>query len=386
MQSRWVRDDSLRVGEASMTRIAVNVLWCVPGEVGGSEQYLVRQLLGLHEAVGGEFSLEVYAPRGFSRAHPELARIAAIHESRSDERSRPRRVWHEATWFASRARGAGVVHHGGGTVPPRSPHPAVLTIHDLQYLVFPQYFSRIKLRYLTARMPASVRRARHIAVPSAYVQRTVVERLGVPLNDVSVVRHGIEPSLGTNCTPERELRARLDLSADHVLVYPAITHPHKNHRFLLDVMAGPLRDTRTQLVFAGGAGRAQDDVRRSVAALRLTDRVKLVGRLGDRDRDGLLAMAAALVFPSSYEGFGAPVIEAMALGAPVVASNLTALPEVVGDAGYAIDLDVQAWADAISDAIERREMWQGRGRLRAATYRAVDSGSDLAAVYRRASE
>ncbi len=171
-----------------------------------------------------------------------------------------------------------------------------------------------------------------------------------------------------------------------MLVYPAITHPHKNHRFLLDVMAGPLRDTRTQLVFAGGAGRAQDDVRRSVAALRLTDRVKLVGRLGDRDRDGLLAMAAALVFPSSYEGFGAPVIEAMALGAPVVASNLTALPEVVGDAGYAIDLDVQAWADAISDAIERREMWQGRGRLRAATYRAVDSGSDLAAVYRRASE
>jgi len=90
-----------------------------------------------------------------------------------------------------------------------------------------------------------------------------------------------------------------------------------------------------------------------------------------------------LVFPSSYEGFGAPVIEAMALGAPVIASNRTALPGVVGDAGYAIELDVQTWADAVSDVIARREMWQQRGRTRAAEFSAVDSGRDLAAVYRK---
>jgi len=228
-----------------------------------------------------------------------------------------------------------------------------------------------------------VRRARHIVVPSAYVQRTVVERLAVPLDKVSVVRHGVESSLGENRTPERELRDRFGLSADHVLVYPAVTHPHKNHRFLLDLLAGPLRSADVQLVFAGGAGRAHDTVQHAIAALGLADRVKLVGRLGDRDRDGLLAMAAALVFPSSYEGFGAPVIEAMALGAPVIASNLTALPDVVGDAGYAIELDAQTWADAVSDVIARREMWQRRGRERAVAFQAADSGRDLAAVYRR---
>ena len=383
MQSAWVHDErASSTVEAPMTRIAVNMLWCVPGAVGGSEQYLVRQLLGLREASDDEFSLDVYAPRNFSRAHPELAQVATIHESTSDERVRPRRVWHEATWLASRARGAAVVHHGGGTVPPRSPQPTVLTIHDLQYLVYPQYFSRTKLRYLTMRLPASVRRAHHIVVPSAYVQRTVVERLAVPLDRVSVVRHGIEPSLGANRTPERELRDRFGLTADHVLVFPAVTHPHKNHRFLLDVLAGPLRATDVQLVFAGGAGRAHDTVQHAISSLGLADRVKMVGRLGDRDRDGLLAMAAALVFPSSYEGFGAPVIEAMALGAPVIASNRTALPGVVGDAGYAIELDVQTWADAVADVIARREMWQQRGRTRAAEFRAVDSGRDLAAVYR----
>jgi alpha-1,3-rhamnosyl/mannosyltransferase len=369
-----------------MTRIAVNMLWCVPGAVGGSEQYLVRQLLGLCEVGHDEFALDVFAPRGLSTAHPELARVATIHESQSDERVRALRVWREATWFASRARGAAVVHHGGGTVPPRSPQPVLLTIHDLQYLVYPQYFSRTKLRYLTMRMPTSVRRARHIVVPSAYVQRTVVERLGVPLDKVSVVRHGIEPSLGANLTSERELRDRFGLTATHVLVYPAVTHPHKNHRFLLELLDGPLRDADVQLVCAGGGGRPQHTVQRSIEALGLADRVKLVGRLGDRDRDGLLAMAAALVFPSSYEGFGAPVIEAMSLGAPVVASNLTALPDVVGDAGYAIDLDLQAWADAITDVISRRETWQQRGRTRAMQFRAVDSGRDLAAVYRKVGE
>jgi glycosyltransferase involved in cell wall biosynthesis len=114
--------------------------------------------------------------------------------------------------------------------------------------------------------------------------------------------------------------------------------------------------------------------------------VKFVGRLNDADRDGLLAMAAALVFPSSYEGFGAPVIEAMALGTPVIASDHTALPEVVGDAGQVVPLDIAAWATAIDHAITHHELWRTRGFVRAAHFRALDSGSDLAAVYRKTAQ
>lgn len=366
-----------------MTRIAVNMLWCVSGAVGGSEQYLVRQLIGLREATNDEFDIDVFAPHGFSRAQPELAGVVTLHESSSTERVRPLRVLREATWFTSRASGASVVHHGGGTVPPRSPSPVVLTVHDLQYLVYPQYFSRTKLRYLTNRLPASVRRAERVVVPSDYVKSTVVDRLGVSEDAVSVVRHGIEPNLGVGRTAERDLRDRFGIRAKYVLSYPAVTHPHKNHRFLLDLLAGPLRDLDVQLVCAGGEGRAHRFLERSIATLGLGDRVKLVGRLGDRDRDGLLAMSAALMFPSSYEGFGAPVIEAMALGTPVIASNCTALPGVVADAGYSLPLDADLWSQALRDVIERREDWRTLGLARATVFRTLDSGHDLAAAYRR---
>ncbi|MFM8643760.1 MAG: glycosyltransferase, partial [Actinomycetota bacterium] len=112
------------------------------------------------------------------------------------------------------------------------------------------------------------------------------------------------------------------------------------------------------------------------------NQVRLVGRLNDADRDGLLAMSAALVFPSSYEGFGAPIIEAMALGTPVIASDQTALPEVVGSAGQVVHLDVDAWATAVDDAVRRRAEWVGRGRERANEFRLIDSGRDLDAAYR----
>lgn len=365
-----------------MTRVAVNLLWCVPGRVGGSEQYLVRQLAGLREACGNEFDLQVFAPRGFDRAHPSLANAAKLHESRSEEHVRPLRVAREATWFAARARGCDVVHHGGGTVPPRSPQPALLTIHDLQYLAYPEYFSRTKLRYLSSRLPVSARRARHIVVPSNYVRSTVIDRLGVPADKVSVVRHGVESAIGARRTNAEELRSRFGLGASVVLAYPAITHPHKNHDFLCELAAGPLRGRDVQVVCAGGEGRAHDALRRRIAEQRLDGTIKLVGRLNDADRDGLLAMSAALVFPSSYEGFGAPVIEAMALGTPVIAADQTALPEVVGDAGQVVSLDVAAWAAAIDDAVQRRDEWVRRGRERATQFRSVDSGRDLGSAYR----
>ncbi|MFM7046716.1 MAG: glycosyltransferase family 4 protein [Actinomycetota bacterium] len=363
-------------------RVAVNMLWCVPGRVGGSEQYLVRQLSGLCEASAGEFDVQVFAPRGFVDAHARLATSVVVHESQSSAHVRPLRVLREATWFVSGARGAALVHHGGGTVPPRSPQPALLTIHDLQYLAYPQYFSSAKLRYLSARVPASAHRARHIVVPSEYVRQTVIDRLAVASDDVSVVRHGVEASLGGHRTSEADLRSRFGLTAARVLAYPAITHPHKNHQFLCELLAGPLRNADVQVVCAGGEGRAHDALRRRIADEGLHERVKLVGRLNDAERDGLLAMSTALVFPSSYEGFGAPVIEAMALGTPVIASDRTALPEVVADAGQVVTLDVEAWAAAIESAVRGRDEWVRRGVARASQFRSVDSGRDLAAAYR----
>ena len=361
------------------------MLWCRPGKVGGSEEYLVRQLLGLAEvaAANSDLDVTVYAPHGFSRAHPELVAAWRVVEAPTDCSRRPLRVAVESTWLAALTRRADLVHDGGGTSPSIGPSPRVLTIHDLQYTEFPEYFSTVKRAWLKRRVPRSAHRATHIVTPTRFVADTVVRTLGVPATNVSVVRHGVEPDLGAHATAEAELRRRFVLGAREVVVYPAITHPHKNHDLLLDLLAGPWRERDVQLVCAGGAGRAEHALRARCSALGLDSRVTFTGRVSPADRDGLLRLATALVFPSRYEGFGAPVLEAMALGTPVICSDQPALVEVVADAGVVRPLRVDAWADALDVVVLRRAEFVDRGRRRAAEFTARASGEDLLRAYHR---
>ena len=363
--------------------VAVNLLWCVPGDVGGSEQYLVRQLAGL-AGQSTEFDLALYCLPGFVDAHRELADHGRMIAAPITGESRPRRVLAEQTWLARRTRHADLVHHGGGTAPSRGGRPVVLTIHDLQYETRPEYIHPVKLRYLRARMPRSARRAAVIAVPTEYVRSTVVDRLGADPERVVVVPHGVEPTLGATTPGEDELRGRHGLGDGPVLVLPAITHPHKGHRFLLEVMARHWKDPGLRLVLIGGAGAAEAEVRATIEQLGLADRVVRPGRVPDADRDGLIALADALVFPSEYEGFGAPVVEAMALGTPVVCSDQPALAEVVAEAGIVVPLEVDAWADALDRVTTSADRLRAAGRRRAESFTAARSGAALAAAYRKA--
>lgn len=366
-----------------MTRasVGVNLTWCVPGGVGGSEQYLVRQVLGLAE-IGAPYDLTVYAPRGFAAAHPDVAESVRTVEAPSDCRSRTLRVALENAWLAPRTRRHRLVHHGGGTIPSCAPGATLLTVHDVQYLDYPEYFGAVKLRWLRSRVPSSLRRATAVAVPSEFVRGTLSRVAGGPRGPVHVVRHGVEPRLGASPTPEAELRRRYGLGAARVVAYPAVTHPHKNHAFLLELLAGPWRDV--VVVLAGGAGRAEDEVAARASALGVAGRVRRIGRVGDDDRDGLLLMSEALVFPSRYEGFGAPLVEAMALGVPVVAGDCAAVPEVVGDAGLVLPLRTGTWAGALDEVRARRDDLVARGRRRAAEFTSRRSAEDLVVAYESA--
>ena len=348
--------------------VAMNMLWCVPGRVGGSEEYFVRQLLGLSQ-LADRCAVTAFVPRGFIDVHPEVAAAGEVVEAGHDCLSRVRRVFTENTWLHARSKGFDLVHHGGGTMPSRSSSPSVVTVHDLQYLTYPQYFTRTKLAYLGRRVPNAVRRA------------TVVTAVGVDPSRVVVVRHGIESTLGSSPTPEAELRRRFSITTPRVLVYPAITHPHKNHEFLLRLMASAWSDPQLGIVFAGGAGLADDDVSRLVSELGLSSRVVRTGRVSPADRDGLIAMAEAVVFPSKFEGFGAPVLEAMAIGTPVIASDATALPEVIADGGIVRGLEANLWADALDVVRERRSELIAKGRARSANFSAAESARDLLGAY-----
>ena len=368
-----------------MTSVAVNMLWCVPGHVGGSEEYFVRQLLGLAE-VSSRFDVTAFVPRGFAAVHPDVAHAVRLVEAPSDGQRRLGRIVAENTWLARRTKTFALVHHGGGTMPTRSISPSVVTIHDLQYLTYADYFTATKRAYLHWRVPNAVRRATVITVPSAYVRTSVCSAFGVDPSSVFVVRHGVESTLGTMATPEDELRARFGIRSSRVLVFPAITHPHKNHEFIVRLLAGPWSDPEISVVFAGGAGLADGNVSRLIEELGVGDRVIRPGRVRPADRDGLIAMAEAVVFPSTFEGFGAPVLEAMALGTPVVASDATALPEVVGDAGLVLPLVDEAWAGALDVVRARRAELIAAGKRRAAQFTSRKSAEDLLAAYERAAQ
>jgi glycosyltransferase involved in cell wall biosynthesis len=367
----------------SAFKVAVNLLWCVPGEVGGSEQYLVRQLVGL-AAQPARFVPTIYCLPSFVDAHPELEQLYPMVTASITGRDRKRRVLAEHLWLARRTKSADLVHHGGGTTPRIGHGPIVLTIHDLQYETFPDYTSGTKLRYLRSMMPQSVERADVIAVPTEYVRSTVVDTFSVDPDRVVVVRHGIEPGFGTRTRSPFELRRDYGLGGGRVLVLPAITHPHKGHVFLLEVMARYWDDPDLRLVLLGGKGLADDEVTATIERLGLGQRVIRPGRVDDDDRDGIISLADALVFPSEYEGFGAPVVEAMALGTPVVCSDQAALVEVVGDAGLVLPRRPQAWADALDRVDANRANMKASGRRRAENFTAAKSGEGLAAAYRLA--
>ena len=365
------------------TSVAVNMLWCVPGEVGGSEEYFVRQLLGLAE-FRSRCEVTAFVPRGFVAAHPDVDSAVRVIESTSDCRSRLGRIGVENTWLARHTKRFDVVHHGGGTMPTRSASPSVVTIHDLQYLTYPEYFTRTKRAYLGRRVPNAARRATVLTVPSEHVKSSVGTSFGVDPGRIVVVRHGIESTLGARPTPEAELRSRFGIRTSRVLVYPAITHPHKNHEFLLELLAGPWSDPEISVVFAGGAGLADERVTRVIADKGLGDRVVRTGRVRPADRDGLIAMAEAVVFPSQFEGFGAPIVEAMAIGTPVIASNATAIPEVAGGAGVVLPLSIEEWSGALDMVRRRREELIVSGKSRAAHFTARGSAEDLLVAYEMA--
>jgi glycosyltransferase involved in cell wall biosynthesis len=361
--------------------VGVNLLWCLPGQVGGSEEYLARQLAGLHD-VAPEITAKLFVLPGYAAAHRDVGAGHELVVASLDARRRSWRVVIEATWLPRQLAGADVVHHGGGTVPMRSPGPIVLTVHDLQYRTYPAYFTPVKRQYLEMTMPRSVRRATVITVPSEYVRGTVIEAFATDPEIVAVVPHGLDPP--EEVTAADEVRRRYGIGGRRFVVYPAITHPHKNHRFLLDLLAGPWSDPDLALVLLGGRGLADDEVSAAIVERGLGDRVLRPGRVPEPDRDGLIAAAEALVYPSQYEGFGAPVLEAMALETPVVSSDRAALPEVVGDAGLVLPLDEEAWAGALETVVARRDFLVRAGRRRAAERTTRHSGERLAAAYRLA--
>ena len=373
-----------------MATVAVNLLWLVPGRVGGSEESTVASLRGLAALAPPDLDLRLYALEAFTAAHPDIVAALPTEVLPLSGRARPLRVAGEATWLASRTAGADLVHHAGGTAPPRSRRPYLLTLHDLQPLTRgprgPRTHGPVKRAYLGVVVPRSIRGARLVVVPSEFVRATVLSRTGRTPDAVVVVPHAVERHPAP--TGRAELAARHQLDGP-VVLYPAITYPHKNHALLVEAFAEVVAEHPSAvLVLTGRPDGAEPDVQAAVDRLGLRSRVRRLGRIPAADLAGLYELADVVAIPSRYEGFGLPAVEAMVHGTAVVAATGTALPEVVGDAGVLVDPDdPAAWAAALSGVLAddtRRAALAAAGTERAQRYSLAANAAARADAYRAA--
>jgi alpha-1,3-rhamnosyl/mannosyltransferase len=365
--------------------VGVNLLWLVPGEVGGSEQSTLATVGGLLDR--DDLDLRLFVLPALPRAHPDLEATGRLEVAPTDGRSRARRVLVESTWLRDRTQGLDLVHHAGGTVPVRRRAPAVLTLHDLQPLEARATYGPLKRAYLRLAVPAALRAARRIAVPSEFVRRSVLDRFDTDPARVVVIPHAIPVRPPPTEPAVLQERYRID---GPVVLYPAITYPHKDHRTLLAAFeSAAARHTDAVLVLPRGEGGSEAAVRGQVEASPiLRDRVRRLGRIPEADVAGLLELASVVAVPSRYEGFGLPALEAMSAGAPVVAAAGTSLPEVVGDAGVLVPAgEVDAWVDALDRLLadpSERERLGTVGRARASGYTVEANAAAFRALYQAA--
>jgi glycosyltransferase involved in cell wall biosynthesis len=345
--------------------IGISLLTLVPGELGGSETYVRGLLRGLGRVGGEEYKvlLPPVAPDASEGLPAEIATEYRV------ARTPVQRVVAMGTAAArpgplrARLAEADVIHYPLTIRLPPLARPSVVTLHDLQHLDLPQMFPGSERRFRSVAWHRSARGAQRVIAISEFVRGRAVDGLGLDPARVCVVQLGIDHD---------ELRPRTG-GREPFLLYPARRWPHKNHERLFEAFA-LLRQDRPELRLVLTGGGDFSEVPAGVEARGLVSRAEVVS---------LMQRAAALVFPSLYEGFGLPPIEAMACGCPVASSNAAALPETVGNAARLFDPhDPRAIADAVVEVLGDPQPWVERGFARAAAFSWDETARRTDAVYR----
>ncbi len=270
-------------------------------------------------------------------------------------------------------------------LPPTLPRTrTLLTVHDLSFLRYPDHFVPKLVRYLSRVVPRSVARADRVLADSEATRADLVRLLGTPAEKVEVLYSGVDARFRPEPRPgERErLRTRYGLGQQPYVLAVGTLQPRKNYVRLIRAFAS-LRSDDIQLAIAGGRGWLYQEV--LTEAEKHADRVRMMGFVEETDLPALYRGATLFAFPSFYEGFGLPVLEAMACGVPVVCSNGSSLPEVAGEAALLVDPhDEQGLAEALRRVLEDEELRQemvARGLEQAARFTWERAARQLLATF-----
>jgi glycosyltransferase involved in cell wall biosynthesis len=280
-------------------------------------------------------------------------------------------------------------HSTDFTLPPLVRARGVVTVHDLSFLTVPECADPGLRTLLRSAVPAALTRAHRILADSESTRQDIVRLLGVSGAKVDVVLCGVEERFRPIREPEQllTLRQRYRLPERFILTLGTL-EPRKNHAGLINAYASLRNRTAglPPLVIAGGKGWLFDEVTAQVQREGLDSDVLFAGYVADEDLPALYNAADLFVFPSLYEGFGLPPLEALACGTPVVAANNSSLPEVIGEAGLLVDArDTDALAEAMHAALMDRDLRRHlaeRGPVQAARFTWTNAARALLEAYR----
>ncbi len=355
--------------------VGLNLVYLVPGETGGTEVVARELLPALVAAAGPEVRFTAFVNRETAAAQggpwKELMDWVTVPV---DARNRVQWVRGEQQLLPGLARRANVdvLHSLANTAPAYGRFRRVVTIHDLIYRFYPDTHGGLKARGMALLVPLAVRRAHRIMTVSQATADDVVRELGVDRGKIDVVPSGVGQTSRATPEPEAALRARHDLGDRPILLTVAAKRPHKNLPRLLEALALIPAERRPVLLVPGYGTFHDDELAARIAALGIAGDVRMLGWVSDAELEGLYAAAAVFALPSLYEGFGLPVLEAMARGVPVVCSDRGSLREVAGDAARRFDPERPAEiADAIASLLAdpaEADRLRAAGRAQAARF------------------
>jgi glycosyltransferase involved in cell wall biosynthesis len=368
-------------------RVGLDLLYLIPGETGGRETY-ARELMPALLEQAPDLELVAFLNRdagpGIAGELGERVRPVVLPIS---ARSRAQWALGELALVSIAARRARVelLHSMANFAPPWGPFPRVVTIHDLQYKIVPELLSPPARAATHALVSLAARGADRIIAVSAAGGAEIVEGLGVARTRIDVVPNGFRPAPISVSTAG--LRERYRLGERPIALTVATNLPHKNLPVLFDALAQVEPTKRPMLAIAGH--RTDDgNLQAAAEAAGVGANVRLLGGLSTDDLDSLYALAACMVLPTLHEGFGLPVLEAMARSLPVACSDIAALREVGGGAALYFDprqpAEIAATLGRLLADASLRERLSTAGRAQAAGFSWQAAAVGTLESYRRA--
>lgn len=346
----------------------------LPPTLGGAGHYILRIVHALRSLATGDRLFVFAKPEDLDRLGPWTGGTEPIGVRLP---SRPIRLVWEQTLLPRMLRKLqiDVLHSPHYTLPLQATRVGrIVTFHDMIFLLHPEYHQRAKALFFRRMIRLAARHADHIIADSDATRRDAMHLLGIPGDAVTTVPLAVDERF-TRITDPRQVdsvRKRYSLRRPFILTV-ATLEPRKNLGAALEVLARVRqRGVDCDLAVAGMRGWRYQPLLRDLATSDLAEHVRILGFVPAEDLPALYAAAHVFLYPSLYEGFGLPPLEAMACGAPVIASNRSSMPEVVGDGGMLIDPeDVDSMAAAAADLLRSsaaRAHWSGRGVRRASDF------------------